>query len=186
MKVYVAGGFAFKKEVQDLQNKLRAAGHTITHDWTRVEQDERPSPQDLTRYSDLDINGVRQCDVVVALFNDAQYPYRGTFAEIGAAIALNLKIVVVDVMVGIGPIDGPRRVPFFHDGNVQHVDSVEDAVAFLSEQGEWDALGVEGASDASSATSGSDASSESESERDSPVSPPALPRADPRAPFVAR
>ena len=68
-------------------------GHTITHDWTTNETPSR-TPEILGNFAKLDIDGVVNADCLIAIMDDPEYMYRGTFTEIGAAIAIGKKIYV--------------------------------------------------------------------------------------------
>lgn len=125
-RIYVAGGFRFKKLVNQVQEMLRSMGHTITHDWTAFEHaDADRTPKECERYSELDMeDGVRSADTVVAVFNDNDYPYRGTFTELGGAIYGNKNIYVLDLM-GAEADAGIRQTPFYHDKRIRHVRSLD-------------------------------------------------------------
>lgn len=123
--VYVAGGFRFKKLINEVQDLVRSLGYEITHDWTAFEHaDADRTPEECARYSELDINGVRTADFVVAVFNDNGYPYRGTFAELGAAIHGGKRVYILDLM-GPEADAGIRQTPFFHDKVTRRVFSLD-------------------------------------------------------------
>lgn len=120
MRFYVAGAFIHKPEINRVQAELQKLGHAISHDWTVCEADgAAPSPAELREYSANDIGGVRSADAVVVVLSDPGYPYRGTFSEMGAAIALEKKIYIVDTMGDAGY--SIRRAPFYHDARVEGV-----------------------------------------------------------------
>ena len=106
---------------------MRFFGHVITHDWTRHEAEIIRDPVNLARYSQLDLDGVRTADAVVAIFRDPDYAYRGTFAELGAAIVLGKTVVVCD-LAPAKPRAAYRDTPFFWDAAVGHVHSTEAIV----------------------------------------------------------
>lgn len=135
VRVYVAGGFTNKPLAREVQAAVRAAGHTVTFDWTANEVDGEPDlgeslegRETLRQYSALDLGGVRAADKVLAVFRDPGYQYRGTFCEMGCAFGLGKPVVVLDLM---GPRSAVRRNPFFWDELTVHVGSLADAVEAL-------------------------------------------------------
>jgi len=134
MRVYVAGGFPFKDEIRAVQTAVRDAGHIITHDWTEVEEGLAPTPADLARYSVLDLDGVRTADAVLVCFSDPAYPYRGTFAELAAALALGKRVVILDRIPGFVDDAGVRRVPFYHDPGATVVKQLDEALGALTNE----------------------------------------------------
>lgn len=122
---YVAGGFKFKKLINEVQDLVRSLGYGISHDWTTFEHDgDNRTPEECARYSELDMNGVRTADIVVAVFNDNDYPYRGTFAELGGAIQGGKRVYILDLM-GPEADTGIRQTPFFHDKVTRRVFSLD-------------------------------------------------------------
>lgn len=122
MKIYVAGAFKHKAAVGEVQQLLLDTGHTITHDWTSVEGHVTDkdgmvvakTPYQLRRDAEKDMGGVAAANAVVVVLNDATYAYRGTMAEIGAALALKKPVLVLQTVTEPA-ID---RVPFLHHRNV--------------------------------------------------------------------
>lgn len=99
---YVAGKWTDGPKIREVMAHLAKNGIEITHDWTSYEI--IPPGKVLTREEDFarlqdcadhDIDGVRRAEVVVALLTDAKYPYRGTCAEFGAALALGKPVILV-------------------------------------------------------------------------------------------
>ena len=86
MKVYVAGKFTDKENIQAKMKNIEKLGCVITFDWTRFED------EDLTRAAEKAIIGVKTCDIVIVIMDDKDYSYRGTFTEVGIAIGTN-KII---------------------------------------------------------------------------------------------
>jgi len=122
---YVAGGFKFKKLINEVQDLVRSLGYSITHDWTSFEHDrDGRTPEECAHYSELDMNGVRTADIVVAVFSDNDYPYRGTFAELGGAIHGGKRVYILDLM-GPEADAGIRQTPFFHDKVTRRVFSID-------------------------------------------------------------
>ena len=86
-RVYVAGKWEDREKVRRVQARLRALGDTITHDWTNSREIDR---EEALR----DIEGVKQCDMLVAVLSE-EYNHRGTWVEIGAALALGRPVYII-------------------------------------------------------------------------------------------
>lgn len=95
MNIYVASSWKNQAEVKAMMAKLTAAGHLITHDWTR----EEATPAFLSNqevrneYGWRDFQGVLDADAVVVL---AHPEARDTRFEMGAAVGMQKPVVVVD------------------------------------------------------------------------------------------
>lgn len=128
MRFYVAGSFFDKQTVLDLMADIRGRGHEITHDWTSVEKNPmKSSRQHLSYCSSLDIEGVKRCDVLVALLTDLQYPYRGSFTEIGCALGTGKKVFI------LGPEEASAATNcFYWHPSIVHVSDVEAFWAHLA------------------------------------------------------
>jgi len=124
MKFYIGGMWNDKPHIQQCIAALRSMGHILTHDWTTYEAD--PTNK-LANCAVRDIDGVRQADVVIAIMNDSKYAYRGTFTELGCALALNKHIIIV-----CGHQDAYCRTNcFFHHPDIAHVDTFEQCISLL-------------------------------------------------------
>lgn len=109
LKVYVATKFEHSGRAAEIADLLEEYGHTITYRWWR-------HPQDSMVQAVLDLRGVADADVLVAIL-EKDLPYAGTFAEIGAALVLGKPVYVIgeagkqliflkhpNVKVGIGDL----------------------------------------------------------------------------------
>uniref|UniRef100_A0A6C0EK87 Nucleoside deoxyribosyltransferase n=1 Tax=viral metagenome TaxID=1070528 RepID=A0A6C0EK87_9ZZZZ len=94
MKLYIAGKWYDGKKIQNKMKELVALGHTITHDWTTSETTYTSAEFRMREDAISDINGVKNADVVIAIVDDNDYPYRGTSHEIGAALALGKPVML--------------------------------------------------------------------------------------------
>lgn len=120
MRVYVATKFEAKGLARTFYEKLRAAGHVITCDWTN-EDDATSVPRECA-FADAD--GVLSADVlVIAPLTEC----RGAWVEFGIAVARMIPIVVYTV--------DPRRTwcVFEHLPQVVHVASIEGAVETVND-----------------------------------------------------
>ena len=94
MKFYVAGKWEDRILVRFWHRVLKGKGHEITCDWTDHEYPGEGQQHLLAGYAMADIKGVRDCDVLIALFQEPRH-YRGTLVEIGGALALGKPVWVL-------------------------------------------------------------------------------------------
>lgn len=116
MKIYVAGKWSERDKIKSIMEMFESRGHTITCDWTK-----HIAPEKITNahdkglftkkydwsknedwaqnghktYAEEDLEGVRSCDVLVAYMPTPDIFYKGAWVEIGIAIALNKKIIII-------------------------------------------------------------------------------------------
>lgn len=117
-KVYLAGKF-HDEQMPSRMASLIEKGFHITHDWT-INKDVP-----LKEAAILDINGVKECDVLIAIMDDESYSYRGTFTEIGCAIALGKRIIIVNT----NPDAECVNLCFYHHPQIEYCDSFLGACA---------------------------------------------------------
>ena len=128
MKIYVAAKFSDKEYVRTAQCLLKAAGHTITHDWT-VNKQSFPfsaNPEFTAKCATEDLTGVLTADVFVVLSHTE--PSMGAAGELGAAIAAKLLGKPI-LIYAVGPHFDQSF--FFHHPAVRQVDSVNAIIAEL-------------------------------------------------------
>ena len=87
MKIYVATKWENRSEANRVLALLRSAGHHITYDWTVWEQES-------TEQALADLSGVLNADCLIVLA-EQDLPYKGTYVELGAALAAGLTIYLV-------------------------------------------------------------------------------------------
>lgn len=90
MKIYVAGSFGDRNQILQIMKNIEAKGHIVTHYWPLYEVEKREK-SDMAYH---DIKGVEECDLLIAIMDKPDYPYRGSYTEIGAAIAYKKRIVI--------------------------------------------------------------------------------------------
>lgn len=93
MRIYIAGKYDDYDSYNTFKKIIQESGHTITYDWTiRAKQfrNIKKTSGDLQTDALLDINGVLEADITIAIMNDPAYVYRGTLTEIGASIARDI------------------------------------------------------------------------------------------------
>ena len=88
---YVAGKYANKAELLTKVRQLEQHGWRCTYKW--MLQPEH-GVDEMAEYAQQDLQGVREAEVFIAVLDDPTYAYRGTFVELGAALALRKTIVV--------------------------------------------------------------------------------------------
>lgn len=93
IKLFVSGKFADKSFIKAKMNELETLGYCITHDWATHEK-SHDNKNDLMNASVLDINGVKESDIHIIIITDTNYPYRGTFTELGCSLGLNKQVFI--------------------------------------------------------------------------------------------
>lgn len=139
MKIFVSGQITDLKNVREVQEKLKTAGHLITHDWTRNETGEKMLSSDEAKLADvretgkrarLDIQGVVDADAyVICTDNSSSEAGKGMYAELGAALALNVtqgkpKVYLLGAM-------NHMSVFYFHP-SVERLGSTDELLEKLS------------------------------------------------------
>jgi len=112
MKIYVAGKWKEREKVRSIMDMLEARGHIITCDWTKhtlpenIELDRAHKEKSFIKdynwaknghktYAKEDLNGVRTCDVLVAYMPDTDVFYKGAWIEVGIALGLDKKVIII-------------------------------------------------------------------------------------------
>ena len=115
MKIYLAGKWEEYEVITEYAEELEFLGHEITFAWFKCHVGPKIA---LTRAAMEDTQGVRMADCCIFIF-EKDLPYRGAFSELGMAIALSKRIIVV------GP-GGDKNV-FVSYPLVERVDTWEKA-----------------------------------------------------------
>ena len=89
LKVYVAGKWGDRERILKRIREVEAMGYEITYVWPL---DEHASFENAARN---EINAVKRCDIFIAIMDDPDYSYRGTFTELGCALGLGKTVFVV-------------------------------------------------------------------------------------------
>ncbi len=109
MKIFVSGRIDDLGTVRDVQNKLIAVGHTLTHDWTKTDtmlggrNDKLKNKTESAKRARLDIDGVIESDVYI-LCSSNKTVGKGMYVELGAALALNAINNKPEIYI-IGPMN---------------------------------------------------------------------------------
>ncbi len=118
-QIYIAAPYPLKDEALLLRRRLLVAGFRVVARWLD-EQEENSN-----RTARLCLDDVDGADIVVAM-NPPTWANAGTggrHVELGYALARNKRIVVI----------GPRTNVFHHHADIHTVDSVDQAMAIVSE-----------------------------------------------------
>lgn len=121
MKLYVAGKWEDRENVRKLMDELEIQGHEIVHDWTAIEV-SNDDIEALTEHSVYDTEGVRNCELLVALV-DKDYAYAGTLGEIGMAVIQNKEICVIG--------NGCIKFIFFYHPSVKKFSKEEELLDYM-------------------------------------------------------
>ena len=129
-RIFVSGQINDFETVREVQEALKAAGHTITHDWTTNEtgaqmlgsrESKLANIKEATRRATNDIRGVLSADVYVICTNN-QDAGKGMYVELGAAIAVAESSVDFKVYL-LGDMN--HMTIFYFHPKVQRVESME-------------------------------------------------------------
>ena len=116
MKVYVATKWEERDYAQAVMQRLIALGHTISYDWTVVEQISQTQ-------ADLDMAGVVSADALLFLA-EKDLSYKGALAELGAALATKKRVILLG--------HGADNCIFTHHSGVERVATLKDAIVALN------------------------------------------------------
>jgi nucleoside 2-deoxyribosyltransferase len=118
MKVYVAGKWSGKENINEKIKILEGRGDTITHNWTTVEIPEYRTKEINRQFADWDIKGVSEAEVLIVDMTDPVYAYRGTWCEIGVALGQGIPVWLIS--------STPSTNVFYHSTGIKHFASWKD------------------------------------------------------------
>ncbi len=116
MKIYVAGKWSERLKVKNVMEMFESRGHIITCDWTKHIAPERnvrnkgngiftkgydwSKNEDWAQnghktYAEEDLEGVKNCDVLVACMWSTDIFYKGAWIEIGIALGLDKQVIII-------------------------------------------------------------------------------------------
>ena len=127
MRIYVAGPYAKRLELQAVANRIAEEGHDVTSEW--LWSDDRASESSKTAAADLiDIN---TSDVFLAMTEppESNYSSGGRHFEAGWAYQL---LVCGEAMKHLCFI-GPRENVFYHLQSWRRCRDVDDFLAYLAD-----------------------------------------------------
>ena len=125
MKIYVSGKYDNKPTIKKIIIQLQSLGHTITHDWTmtdvKTELQNNKDHDVYPKYAINDVIGVTQARLLIAIMDDPEYAYRGTFTEIGVALGQRAKDKHMGIWIFCPHHNAVARTnPFFHHPYIVH------------------------------------------------------------------
>ena len=127
---YVAGSYPGRGAIPPYIDSLSALGYQCTWDWTSAEAHSSNHEQ-MGFFAAKDIEGVMNADVLIAIIDNKDYAYRGTFTEIGCALGLGIPVVVFCPH----PHDEvyARSNCFFCHPAIRHVSTWDEAIQAVEE-----------------------------------------------------
>ena len=140
VKVYTASGWPFRANIAKINKQLSSLPFIeIVSTWPEAETGVS-TPESHARDALRDTNEIDKCNILLALFTDEEYAYRGTNFEIGYALAS--KKIVIAVCAGL---DEEKRVSdtccefpyfcqrnvFFYHPSVYRVKTLKEAIGLI-------------------------------------------------------
>ncbi len=127
MKFYVSGQWFKKPQIRQIIKRVKEMGHSITRDWTLIEMGNTSNPA-VGKYARLNANAIKNADILLVIMTDTEYPYRGTFTEIGVALGCGTQIFIVCPFT-----EGYCRTNcYFNHPDIRHFETVDKALEELS------------------------------------------------------
>jgi hypothetical protein len=127
--VYAASKFENKEIIRVVHDELRRRGHTVTSDWT-TEDATGMAGEVLESYmrecADKAVDGVCAAEVLLLIDHPA---CKGAYSELGIAIGLDKKIIVVG---GVPGRHGFQNV-MMHLPEVTHLATISEALDLVDE-----------------------------------------------------
>lgn len=127
---FVSGSIRHKEEIRQLFGKIVAAGHCITHDWTKTDElgVKRENPAEAGRRAEADLAGVLAADVYV-LDSSNENVGKFMYGELAAAIvAKKLQGYPARIFI-IGPLNHDS-ILYYH-ADVERVATIDDVLTAL-------------------------------------------------------
>lgn len=126
MKYYIATKLENHAEHNRLRDTLEARGHKITYDWTTHGPVYSKGLAVVEEVAQLEHQGVYNADVVIMLWPGG----RGTHVELGMAIALDKRCMIVSDVDG-HHIASPETCAFYHHPCVMMYHNVDELLEAL-------------------------------------------------------
>lgn len=110
MKFYIATKLERAADHQEMRKQLEALGHEITYDWTTHGSVKNEGEQRIREVARAEFQGIKDADFVIVLLPGG----RGTHCEIGIALGLGKRVIIVaDPEHGFFAQDS-RTCAFYH------------------------------------------------------------------------
>lgn len=127
MQVYVAGKFEDKAYIQELYERVRAAGHEVVYDWT-THVKSRPyeaHAEQMQTYCRNEVQAILDADVFIYLTHE-----RGTTLHMEYGVALGKAASGRQIQIFVVG-EHNTRSPWYFNEYVQRVATVEDVFTKL-------------------------------------------------------
>jgi len=129
MSVYVAGCYNDLETICQAQSFFIYNGYTISYDWTeRAERHLERTPANMGTDAQKDIDGVLDADWSVLIMTDADYVYRGTFAELGASLCRDIYRRLPRTIIVGSQTSYASDCCFWHHPGIFHANSLNEAL----------------------------------------------------------
>jgi len=124
-KIFVAGCWEKRKEIGIIIKRFEEIVD-ITHDWT-VHEDESLFTNEsyLKCQAILDADGLDRADYLVVIMDKENYPYMGTWTEIGMAISNGIGILLYN------PVKACMNNVYIRHPLVKNFDSLNEIAEYL-------------------------------------------------------
>lgn len=136
--IYLAGCFFEKENIRRYRKYLTTNGHIVTSNWTERENStlDGSMVKDSDKkkvYADFDFDEIDMADIVVAILDNKEYAYRGTFTEIGYGIGCGKRVIIY--CPGYETDDGFTHTcmenVFFHSSKIERYTNFDDVLTAL-------------------------------------------------------
>ena len=131
MNLYIATAFKNTEGFRKLKDLLEAAGHKITHDWTKEDASKLPEGPERELYlmdcAIADLGGICKADALILL---AVPGMSGALVEMGMAIGGGIPVIVLDAFK-----EGNQECIFYRlpgSGLFQHIRNTDDLLKVLA------------------------------------------------------
>jgi hypothetical protein len=132
LKAFVSGQLKEKETVRTIYSRLADLGITTAHDWTTTDNlvgSYSQNPEEAGARAARDIQGVCDADLYI-LMTDNEFPGKGMYVELGAALVLaettgSPKVFVV----------GPRNHEsiFYYHPLVTHFPDIDSCLEYIKQ-----------------------------------------------------
>jgi nucleoside 2-deoxyribosyltransferase len=127
-RVYVAGSIREPMHVKIIQTQIEKWGFEISHDWTK--HLTARNLEEMIEQGRMDLAGIDNAQILIAVFTDLDGNYRGTCTEIGYALARKRFIIMLD-LAPQGKKKGFRTNPFLYQPQVHEARDIDDLKEIL-------------------------------------------------------
>jgi nucleoside 2-deoxyribosyltransferase len=127
MNFYIATKLNRSNEHNELRDILLNNGHSITYDWTTHCSVKNDGEDILSTVSDLELNGVKDADLVIVLLPGG----RGTHCEIGIALGANIPVILHSEGGRLFQSNDDTCVFYWSTGVTQYKGTLNELASFI-------------------------------------------------------